>query len=634
MGCCGAYGEAVQPTRVTKLVDDKFDGPLKNRECRDVFFLLLFLVFLGGMGYLTYRSASLGSPNHLLYGTDSWGNVCNQENDVIPGSNMSGQDTTGLRNLFYFKKDYLKAVSSGDPLASQSVTICVQSCPNVAITSDAELKAFAENPNGAKLCEYGLVVSSYSSGDASGTGQCPPLPVDQQTTVFNRCIPTSLLSALKRVGEFFSKFLSLFDANFGEKCAEDLTKTWPNIVYLCVFALGASVFALIFLRFFAGILVWLTVIVIALASLAGTGFCWYYYVEKRTTEWLVGAIAASVVALIILLILLVLRKRIKLVVQLFKEAGKAVACMPLLLVQPFVTLLILGGVTSGLVYIFLCMVTSRHPVVDSSTGYVNFIADDIMKYLYAYHFLGLIWITQFITGCERLAVSGAVAEWFFTRNKNELSWPIAVSIKRLIRYHLGSVALGSLLVAIVSLIRHTLSFIEGRLSGASNMIAKFFLKCMGCCLWCFEKFLKFLNSNAYIQIAINGYNFCKAAKQAFLLIVSNALRVAAINFVGDFVLFLTKASIVAVVAVVGIQVFKNEDGINYTWLPITLACIFSYLVANSFLGVYEKAIDAIFVCFVEDSDRNDGVDRPYFMSVGLMQLMSAKNPPTRNMNNG
>ena len=37
---------------------------------------------------------------------------------------------------------------------------------------------------------------------------------------------------------------------------------------------------------------------------------------------------------IVLLILLVLRKRIKLVVQLFFEAGKAVQNMPLLLLQP------------------------------------------------------------------------------------------------------------------------------------------------------------------------------------------------------------------------------------------------------------------------------------------------------------
>ena len=57
--------------------------------------------------------------------------------------------------------------------------------------------------------------------------------------------------------------------------------------------------------------------------------------EKEVRDWLIIAIVVSIVSVIILLILLVLRKRIKLVVQLFKEAGKAVQCMPFILIQPF-----------------------------------------------------------------------------------------------------------------------------------------------------------------------------------------------------------------------------------------------------------------------------------------------------------
>ena len=34
------------------------------------------------------------------------------------------------------------------------------------------------------------------------------------------------------------------------------------------------------------------------------------------------------------------------------------------------------------------------------------------------------------------------------------------------------------------------------------------------------------------------------------------------------------------------------------------------------------AVDTIFLCFCEDSDRNDGVNRPYFMSTGLMVTVS------------
>lgn len=51
-----------------------------------------------------------------------------------------------------------------------------------------------------------------------------------------------------------------------------------------------------------------------------------------------------------------------------------------------------------------------------------------------------------------------------------------------------------------------------------------------------------LFQNAYIATAINSTNFCTSARDAFLILVENALRVTAINTVGDFVLFLGKVS--------------------------------------------------------------------------------------------
>lgn len=94
------------------------------------------------------------------------------------------------------------------------------------------------------------------------------------------------------------------------------------------------------------------------------------------------------------------------------------------------------------------------------------------------------------------------------------------------------------------------------------------LKACICCLWCLEKCLAYLNQvspfrwveagslartvpplkysrrtslqNAYTATAINSTSFCTSARDAFLILVENALRVAAINTVGDFVLFLGK----------------------------------------------------------------------------------------------
>ena len=39
------------------------------------------------------------------------------------------------------------------------------------------------------------------------------------------------------------------------------------------------------------------------------------------------------------------------------------------------------------------------------------------------------------------------------------------------------------------------------ISGKDNAVVKFLIKCLKCCFWCLEKFMKFLNKNAYILVS-------------------------------------------------------------------------------------------------------------------------------------
>ena len=75
---------------------------------------------------------------------------------------------------------------------------------------------------------------------------------------------------------------------------------------------------------------------------------------------------------------------------------------------------------------------------------------------------------------------------------------------------------------------------------SKNKIAEYVLCVLQCFVWCLEKILKFINKNAYIQTAIQGYTFCKGARVAFFLLLRNILRVAAVNLVADFVIFVGK----------------------------------------------------------------------------------------------
>lgn len=78
--------------------------------------------------------------------------------------------------------------------------------------------------------------------------------------------------------------------------------------------------------------------------------------------------------------------------------------------------------------------------------------------------------------------------------------PLGTSFNNMVSYHLGSVALGSFLIALVQLARIILKFLQSKLKGSQNDMAQCLLKACQCCLYCFEKFLAYLTRNAFIEI--------------------------------------------------------------------------------------------------------------------------------------
>jgi choline transporter-like protein 2/4/5 len=91
------------------------------------------------------------------------------------------------------------------------------------------------------------------------------------------------------------------------------------------------------------------------------------------------------------------------------------------------------------------------------------------------------------------------------------------------------------------------------------------LTCIGeCCLWCLEKFLDFINKNAYIQTAITGANFCSAAGAASGLLIRNCLRLGAITLCSSLFVLLGKIFIAVVTAVITALLIVGGDWMNIT----------------------------------------------------------------------
>jgi hypothetical protein len=76
------------------------------------------------------------------------------------------------------------------------------------------------------------------------------------------------------------------------------------------------------------------------------------------------------------------------------------------------------------------------------------------RYMIWYHLAGFIWTYYSILGVSYCTVAGAVAQWYWTKDKSQtFHFPVLSSLKRTLVYHLGSILLGSLLITIVELIR-------------------------------------------------------------------------------------------------------------------------------------------------------------------------------------
>uniref|UniRef100_A0A8C4DPH9 Choline transporter-like protein n=1 Tax=Dicentrarchus labrax TaxID=13489 RepID=A0A8C4DPH9_DICLA len=561
MGCCGSAERTKREWR-----------PLEDRSCTDLPWFLLFTVFCVGMGSICGFTIVTGGAARLVFGYDSYGNTCGQRNEQIEGVRLSGLDHTDRKFVFFLDPCNIDIVQR----KIRSMALCVSLCPPEELQTYQDLKRFA--------MLNGEVIALYVR---------PALPAT------------------------------------------------PHYHFL-------SMILMVIIRYISAVLVWILTSLVVLGSLAGTSVLWWLYIDHRLygndtvtkgmkeakdeakeevavsrdsgQALLVYAVAATVFTIILLLLMLFMRKRVALTIALFHVAGKVFIHLPLLTLQPFVTFLALLLFWIYWILVLLFLGTTGNPVQNEETGLTEFRLTGPLQYLTWYHAVGLIWITEFILACQQMTVAGAVVTYYFTRDKNRLPvTPILSSVLRLVRYHLGTVAKGSFIITLVKIPRLILMYIHNQLKGKENACARCLLKTCICCLWCLEKCLNYLNQNAYAATAINSTSFCTSARDAFVILVENALRVATINAVGDFVLFLGKILIVTTTAFAGVLLLNYQRDYAEWLLPLIIVCLFSFLVAHCFLSIFEIVVDVLFLCFAIDTKYNDGTPgKEFFMDKALM----------------
>jgi hypothetical protein len=550
-------------------------------------------------GAIADDNLSAGEPARLLNAIDVEGRICGHSKGVEDKPNAYYMLNKGV--------------------------ICIKTCP-----SEINTKKF--------ICVDGVTYSSVKNGYQNVLKyQC--MYEMETKSMLNRCVSSGDTSgaAEKATKEALESGgngnagVTLGVINYGTDQGDNwfsdmLADIYDNSAVIFGIGLGLSnVIALAYLYILRipGVLftaIWGILLSIQFALVVGGAVLYMKY-----TEWSddgihsegevmllqVAAYAVITIAVLYAFLMLVMRKRVQLALAVIKEAARAMASMPGLILMPLVQALgLIVFLAPWMVYcIYLASSgdVKTYTATDlSGNSYTmkSFEYNTNTRYAFLYMLFSYFWTSQFIVAFGQMSIALALVAWYFTHDKKTIgNGTVIWAMKTVGRYHLGTCAYGALVIALIKTIRAVLMYIQKKLAKSENKILAMVVACIQCCMWCVEKCMKFLNKNAYIQTAIYGTSFCKSARKAFFMIARNILRVAAVNMVGDFVLFLGRLFIpTATTFIAYFAIAYQSGGSNGIILPLIFVWICAYFIGCMYSEIFGMSIETVLNCYVADEE--------------------------------
>eukprot|EP01113_Clastostelium_recurvatum_P017898 TRINITY_DN2111_c0_g1_i3.p1 TRINITY_DN2111_c0_g1~~TRINITY_DN2111_c0_g1_i3.p1 ORF type:complete len:665 (-),score=180.21 TRINITY_DN2111_c0_g1_i3:98-1993(-) len=619
---------------------EKTKDPLPStRKCRDLLFLIIFALFWGGMVVVAVFGRRNGYPPLLVYGVDDDGNICGADNvglGLVPQELAA--DMTSKKYLYYIMYP---------PDFANTSKVCVEKCP-----SETYLWVDSQSNSSQLICPHGVVP------DANNTWPDGPCwGMYKSSSLLFRCFPSDNVlvnSTLSIYKQIVRRVNTSFLSDIATKIFRDISLAWPYILAGAGIALILGIVWIVLMRFLSGFMVWFSIFAIV-TTLGVVSYILFTQAtaiankmnilppelrlttQEQNLETLrVFAYIVAVVDGIIVLAVLFMFNRIRVAVAIIQETSRAISSMTSILFYPIVTFFLLVGLASYWIIIGVYLASCMTPEYDENGRYQEYKASQTLRYLGLYHLFGGLWTLNVILGIGQCTIAGAIGHWYWAHDKRAIrALPVLRSFLNTIFFHLGSVAFGAFLLALVEWLRIVIALTERAIKNTAGLnkfqkkFITFIAKCLDCCLGCLQRLLKFIDRTGYIMVSVYGYSFCTGVRKGMGLVATNFLRVAAVHVVASFVIFLGKLFICAATCLAAFLAIEQNSDLDFYAIPVILIGIISYAIGSGFLEVYRMGIETILLCFCDDSARNDGsAERPYYMSDALRNTVEMQNKCT------
>jgi choline transporter-like protein 2/4/5 len=223
--------------------------------------------------------------------------------------------------------------------------------------------------------------------------------------------------------------------------------------------------------------------------------------------------------------------------------------------------------------------------------------------VYIFFLFGVLWVIATVKNTAWTALSGSFVDWYFFRRDPKLAsrLPLLDSLRRVLRYHLGSILFGSFVIAVIQLLRILLAILDRATKGKQDkkLFLKLVMKGAQLCMWCLEKTVKFITDYCYIYVAMQGTGFCRSCFAVFSLILGQPAQLA-LNTIVRLVLALIQMVAIPCACAWLCLVLLQSQGKPEPIYPAGAVAIIAFVIAQSFAVVMSCALDTLFVCCVRD----------------------------------
>lgn len=334
------------------------------------------------------------------------------------------------------------------------------------------------------------------------------------------------------------------------------------------------------------------------------------------------------VAAILLIAVVLLRKKIALTAAMFTETCRGVQHNPGLFPVGFIVLTLFLGFAaywvSSFIYLYSIPGESINPDSKEPPKF-----NEKIRNLMFFMVFTFFWISAFLSAVFQHVVAGAIATWYFSRDvtgPKSVGSPSFVSLFRAFTTSLGSLAFGSLLIAIVESLNFLLQ--TAKRSNSQNKLVVFIASCVQCVLGCIEGIVRYVNKFAYIYVAMHGHSFCNAAKECFDLISRNLFSSIIMDVISGFVLFMGKILFTAISVILTIGIVDQLDR-TLSIVTLSLTGVISFIVLHIISHVIGVGINAVFVCYLEDLESSKDANMLY-ISPDVHQMLQDKVSENKN----